>query len=547
MIRHLFVIAVLLLCVFTTNAQKPKIEKSVAFDEPEYGWNKLLQLKNGNTFFFHSGKKDGLEVTVFDKNRKRIASKEIISKLWDSEKMKRCLIKGLYEINGQPVLFVIQANESQPGLYRMQLNPVNAAIVKEEKMGNLPHAKATSTFARSFTVSDKSDIFIEKDPGSDNYAVICFNTSARDNDERIKVSHYDGSHKLISTAFLESPDGQFENMEFIGAAVNGSKAVYIATYGYNKKADDPPSRVIISRLNGGDTAFLHKLLDFSTDLDETNSSMVFNSKDNKIQLLTVSYIKTKSKFFAEKSTDYYGVLYSIINPGTLDLVSVKPVIGQKITEYGARNFDADYQFNGLPENMILNNDNTTTLLFEEKHSVTSGGSSSHTSYYLGPVGIARMSNDGTEIKGYAINKSQSPKHNFPMFFMAQRAKGIFEFPHGVHLDGINDGFLSYDYVNAPHGHYVLFNDVARNFDKDEDESKRTTIKGVSATNTICFKLNDDKIDKWYLFGEPDDKHDAIFSYIESSHYNKETNCYATLIVERSGRDKECKIAWITFE
>lgn len=53
-------------------AQQFKTEKSAAFEEPEFGWNKLLQLKNGNTFFFHSTRRDGIEVTVYNKQRKQI-------------------------------------------------------------------------------------------------------------------------------------------------------------------------------------------------------------------------------------------------------------------------------------------------------------------------------------------------------------------------------------------------------------------------------------------------------------------------------------------
>jgi hypothetical protein len=60
-------------------------------------------------------------------------------------------------------------------------------------------------------------------------------------------------------------------------------------------------------------------------------------------------------------------------------------------------------------------------------------------------------------------------------------------------------------------------------------------------------LNDPKMDKFFLFGQPDDKHSSTFCYIESSHYNKETKTYATMIVERDGRDKQARIAWVTFE
>jgi hypothetical protein len=546
----------LFICAGPLHAQQFKIEKSVAFDEPEFGWNKLLQLKNGNTFYFHSTKKEGIEVTVYDAKRKKIASKNLVSKLWDVSKMKRSTIKGLYEINGEPVIFVAQGDEAKPTLYRMQMNGTTAAITKEETIGSLPPVHAGAGYAIAFGGMDAMDIFVEKDPGSDYYAVIFFNTMAHDRSERIRVLHYDGSHNLLSNSFYDSPGGQFKYIRYIGCAVNGGKSVFVSTYGHNGKSDDVASRVIVSRLNAGDTAFTHKLLDFSEDFNDTKSVMLYNHKDNKIQLLTMSFTKRKTRFFSDKSTNFYSVLYSVLDPETLALISVKPMAGQKVNDYGVANIDKDYEFSGLPQNMIINNDNTTTVLSEEHHTVTTTSYSSHgmrhttTHHYLGPVGISELSNDGTELRGYAINKQQQAARDFPKFFMAQRAKGVFSYPASLRLFGSaanNDQFMSYDYINAPQGRYVIFNDLPRNFDKDEDEEKRKTVASVSATNTICFKLNDGKIDKFYLFGEPEGKHDATFCYIESSHYNKDINCYATLIIEKEGRSKEAKIAWITFK
>ena len=129
--------------------------------------------------------------------------------------------------------------------------------------------------------------------------------------------------------------------------------------------------------------------------------------------------------------------------------------------------------------------------------------------------------------------------------MAERNNGAFMYNTGGSIK--NDEFLSYFYIESPSGRYVLFNDIPDNVNKDEDETKRKQVFGVSATNTICFKLNGDKIDKSYLFGEPDDKHSATFSYIQSSDYNKETSTYATLIVEKDGRDKSARVAWVKFQ
>ncbi|MFI5196526.1 MAG: hypothetical protein ACHQD8_05505 [Chitinophagales bacterium] len=107
------------------HAQAPHIEKSVAFDEPTDGWNKVLLLKSGNTFFFHFTKKEGIEVTIFDKTRKVISDKTLTSDLWDTRKMRSTIIEGLYEINGEPVLFMVQSEGREAHIIPPAVQPIH--------------------------------------------------------------------------------------------------------------------------------------------------------------------------------------------------------------------------------------------------------------------------------------------------------------------------------------------------------------------------------------------------------------------------------------
>ena len=551
--KTIFIIAALLLCFGSLMAQQVGIEKSEEFDEPEYGWNKLLQLKNGNTFFFHSTKKDGIEVVVYNKQRKQIADKTLESKLWDVSKMRNSKIVGLYEINGEPVIFIVQADDRQPTLYRMRINGTTGAIVKEDELGHLPPTSIWYGYAMAFGNADASNIIIEKDPQSDCYAVIFFNGFAHNRSERIKVVHYDGNHKILNSGFYESPNGKFKYLRYIGAVVDGNKRVFVTTYGHNGNSSDVLARVIVSRLNVGDSSFTHNLLDFSEDLDDTKAIMVYNHNNNRLQLMTLTYTETKHRFFSSRSTKSYLLLLSYLDPESLSLINVKQLVGEKVNEYGIKNIDKDYEYSGIPEQMILNKDNTTTILAESTELITTRdkyGRVIHEKTILGPIGISELSDTGAELRGYAINKKQQADGNFPLLYMSGRSKGIFAYPRqgmGIGMSRSNTNeFFSYDYVNAPNGRYVIFNDLPGNADKDEEDESRKTVKSVSSTNTMCYKLNDPKMDKFYLFGEPDDKKASTFCYIESSDYNKDINTYATMIVERDGRSKSAKIAWITF-
>ncbi len=568
--RKIILFAALLFQVLTLTAQQFHVEKSAEFDEPEFGWNKLLQLKNGNTFYFHSTRKDGIEVTVYNKQRKKIGSHTLESNLWDVGKMKATKVLGLYEINGQPVLFVAQSDDRQPTIYRMLINPNTGGRMGEAKLGALPRVGLMAGYKVAFGHADAPDIVVEKDPNSDCYAVIYFDGLSNNRNDRIKVVHYDGTHKALNTALYDSPQGKYKYLRYIGASVDGNKRVYITTYGFNGKADeDNDPAVIVSRVNVGETKFTHSLIKVSNDFNDTKSVMLYNHGTNKIQLMTVTYRKSgplANVAWGVGATDfgYYNkhelsciTLLSIIDPETLKLESTKPVIAEKVDAYGKQNIDKDYEFDGVPQNMVLNKDNTITILMEDLTNVTerrmyatgTGMEHGRTSIktYLGPVGICELSGSGDEVGGYAIAKKQQAEGTLPILYMAGRNNGVFQYPMTQGIKSDDNQFLSYDYIYTGKGRYVIFNDLPSNAKKDEDEEKRKTVAKVSRTNTMCFQLNGTKIDRSFLFGKPEDGSASTYCYIQSSDFNKDLNVYATLIEERDGKSIVGKIAWVTFD
>ncbi len=66
------------------------------------------------------------------------------------------------------------------------------------------------------------------------------------------------------------------------------------------------------------------------------------------------------------------------------------------------------------------------------------------------------------------------------------------------------------------------------------------------SNTICYKLNKGEMEKFYLFGEPEERCNK-FCNIEASNYLPESNTYATIVVTRNGRDEESRLAWVKFD
>lgn len=531
-------------------AQTAGIERSEAFDEPNDGWNKLMQLKNGNTIFFHFSKKDGIEVTVYDKKRKEISSKTLESDMWEAKKMKVSQIEGLYEIKGQPVIFLQQIQDHIPTLYRIIIDPQTGAKIKEDKLGEMQQLKL-------FGKTEPSTSYVEKDPASDNYAVVFSSGFSNETNANLEVVHYNGDHKEINRSMFASPGGKFKYLRFIGLTVDGDQNIYLCTYGFNL-GNEKESRIIVSRLHKGEKEFASNMLDFSEDFKDTKAVMHYNPSTKLLQVLTITVTQKKAQFMKGLST-YYLALMTYLDPETLKAVAVKPLEGKMVSADLMKNAGKEDPYSGVPQDMIINNDNTTTVLMEEMRleQTYNNGILVSEKTFLNNIGIEELDQKGEELHGYGITKSQLASGYIPNLYLAQKGKGYWSYGnagtgHVVHSGfsmtggGNTNAFMSFDYVNTDKARYILFNDAPKNIDKDATD-KRTTVQAVSNTHTMCYKLDNGKVTRSYLFGEPKDDNTNSFCYIEASNYQKETKTYATIVVERVKRDKETRIVWVKFE
>jgi hypothetical protein len=552
--KKLYLLAIVLFaCIVGTVAQTPKIEKSMPFeDDPGDGWKKVLQLKNGNTFFFHFQNKEGIELTIYDKSRKKTVSKTVTSQLWDERKMKSTEIKGLYEINGQPVLFLMQSEGREPTLYRVCFDGTNGHIVKETELGSLPK---TSIFAHRSALTAElsqgniSDVYVEKDPESDCYAVIFFNGYHSDAEDRIKIIHFDGDHKPINAAFFEPTNEDFKVVNFIGAVVDGNKRVYLATYGAESRRGKN-ANVFISRLNVGDSVFVTKPLDFTEDFRDTRSMMYYNHASNTIDLLSLSYERRKASILGGAAKSEYAAFISFIDPETQTLKGVKPIMDQKINEYEHSALNSDDDYTGIPQQMLVNKDNSITVLSEDLTREIirdSKGNIVAIRSYLGPTGVTELNEDGTEKSGYMFKKRQMVGGFYNALYVSDRGKGRWAYQRGGYAE--TNGYMSFDYVNTEKSRYIIFNDYPKNFDREENSRKKLVDRDLNLNdlNTICYTYDNGQVKKFYLFGEPQSKHQANVCMLETSHFLPATNTYAALLTEIGGGNDKTRIVWVTFE
>lgn len=560
--RNLFLTLAAVLCVQLSFSQVKNIEYSAPFEEPEKGWYKIMQLTNGNTFFFNFNNEKGIEITVYKPDRKIGGKKVLSSSLWDPKNMKNSTIEGIYEIAGQPVIFLHQLNSRVPELYRIQLNPDNGAITQQKKLGELPKYGMMAGYAMAFGGVDQEDFIVEKDPYSDAYAIVHYNSFAKESSKRIELVHYaveNGEHKEINRSYYDAQDFKYTN--YIGMVVNGDKQVHLAAYGYNTSGSGgKDSRVIISRIRKGESAFTNLNLEFTDDFKETEGLMNYNPQTGMIQMLTLTLVQGDKKrnimTGMSSGTNYYMVLISYIDPESLQIIR-KTLLPMEDVENYVKSKNIDKKgFAGMPVDMILNNDNTSTILMEEKSEIISKSTTIEIPF--GNIAVVTLDGTGKDIEAYAIQKCQDGKSGQQMenMYLAKRGKGMWSYRKraGLSMNAPldNRAFYSFGYVNTSSDNkYIIFNDNRENYQdgapKRQKDNSVLCAGAVSDAVTVFRKVNNKGMESGYLFGRNANDDQTSFANVESAHFRKETGVYATLMVKRVKREKKAYISWVTLE
>jgi len=553
-------------------AQLPKASFSEPFDEPDALDNKVVLCPNGNTFLFSFTSKDGINVVVYDKSRKQIATQKLVGgeNSWDPSDMIGGMFSGvsrgskacaIYPMGNEVVLFLEQVSEREPSLYRIRLNMADGKLNKEEKIAQMPAYDKGSVYAMAFAGVKAKGFRVERDPENGGYAVLSFDGFAPETDKRIELVHYDANHNELDRSYYDAPENRYKCVNYLGMVAKGP-SVYLATYCFGGGGGGAP-KVFLSELK--DHKFLHHPLDFTANLKDTKGLLTYNKFTKHLELFTLSESST------EGNTTHLRELFVIIDPVTFAIISNTTPSTQMITKDRKSRYDKDEEhYKGLPMNVIINPDGSTTIVYEDQiphikqASSLSGQIAQHmimknnnifinsentaVSYNeMKDIGITDLDEHGKELQGYVVRKSQKSQALVAPLTHADMRNNrvIFEVKMGF-TSGADIGFYSFDFISTGSGRYTIFNDHPKNFERDAEKSPKT-LQGVSDANTICYRLTGGQTSKFYFFGEPDDTFDNRLALITSGDFSETLGDYAVMIIEKKGRNKQARIAWVNFK
>ena len=527
----LFLLIALLTCMSAAIAQ-PQVSLSEPFDEPAaLNWKKVMQLKNGNTFYFYNNKK-GIEVTVYGKDHKVKSQNTVNGKDWQARMIPGSTITSVQEINGEPVIFLTTEEDKIHKLYRVVFDPEAGTIKDEKNIGTI----------LKYEMGDEAQLngyYVSKDPISENYAVVAYNNKMPDATKRMKVDLYSPTHEELASSLYGKPEN-FRFLNLIAMCVV-DKDVIMACSGSNVDAvDDKNAKLIISRLSKGETAVTHQVATTTENFKSALGVMRYHPGKKKILMLTHAMVAEQKKTGSGLSkirtlNNIYKTLLSEIDPATLSIKS-NNVAYKKQTDIQKS------PYLGFAQDFIINKDNSLTIVSENfihqqvntSYAPATGGYKSYrtATTKMENAGITNLTENGEETKAATITKASMYRTYLGPFNHWAKNNGFWE--------ALAVNFYSVDYINTGTAQYVMFNDLPENLNELKND-----LGGISAASLMCYEISD-KPTKYFLFGAPDGKHNRAFSDLRASHFQESTNTYAALIVETE-KKKQGRIAWMTFK
>jgi len=521
----------LILLFSTVKAQFKQIAEGPVFKEPEEGFAKVLQLKNGNTMFLDISLKEGIQVHMYNPAHHETAITQVDPSYGKISRGGN--IKGAFEINGDVVLMVSSLDSRVPTLYRVIIDGKTGTLKDDTKIAELGKVNIFQGYSMAFGGVPIPDFFVRKDPNSDNYAVVLFNTFESDRSKRIEIVSYGTNNKEMSRAYYASPDEKYKYLHYIDMAVIGSEKVCVLAYGYNK-LNDGDSELILANLDKGAKEVSYTELGFSQDLSVYQGVARYSPATKSVILSVV--VKQKG------SRNEYSSVLTFINPFEKKINKFNEISpSDRINAFAS----SKKGFRGLPQNIFINQDGTFTVVYEEMEIITrtsygvNVSSSSNSSTTLGDLAVVNYSKTGEPINDFIIRKSHvlsntllDPFYHSVREGSAQELRGGNQFKSFAYLDGISKSF-------------ILFNDTERNNEKQEQGSL-VSIQGVSDCDGFYYAIaGANAVPKRdYVFGNPAGKHDHNLGLFSISDYDRKNNVYVTLELSKEDGKKGVKVVWL---
>ncbi|MFB6454518.1 hypothetical protein ACE38W_04535 [Chitinophaga sp. Hz27] len=508
----------------------PEIIISKEIDEPTYGGARLLQMKNGNTLYFHFSEKEGIETIVFDAGHKQIAEAKTRLESMPKIGFLKAAFHGLFELNGKAVAFFRKYGKKDGSLYRITFDGNNGKLLEEKLIvaGN-----------------DYSWYEVFKDPASEYYGIAQCTSANKDGGMSMKLTHYSPTNEVIN-------EGQYEVQgnwyRLLGMYVHGAEYMVASSRGWNRELGSV--KLLISRLaKGSHDITTATVTAYQSTLPPETTDFKYNPVSKQLYMVSVQEIEPEKKVIKfkprgeklEMGTNVQLVRLNVIDPSTLKTSVDKTITHPALNTYSQTHLKHKDDYNGTIQDFQLHTDGTVSLMSEELRTVPAGNGG--LTMYIGDLGIIHISEKGEELSdSYAIAKEQYHDNHYNAFDAYKRTADDMDYDTQVKRQ---NGYWSFNHLYLNNQLYLLFNDIRDNVTDNENYKDKSGQTKPDKTNTMLAWFDGSKVRYQYLFGESAGNMNR-YSRLDLNALSPDGKSLATLMIERKGSKQEAHIVWVKF-
>lgn len=536
--RAIITLSCIIFIIFTAStvqAQFKEIAAGPSFEEPENGFAKILQMKNGNTAFVNITLQEGINLRIYDSVHTEKVNTTVSTAYGELGRFD--VVEAVFEISNTIVIIISRLNDDIPTLTRLIIDGNTGKLKLQKNIGAM-----RDEWKSSFGNTNSPKYFIvRKDPSGDTYAIALLYSKrtlySRKTDitSPLEIIHYGSDHNEVSRKLCAAPNDNEARCGLIDMVVAGPEKI-IALFKIVK--DRKVTNMLLGFIENGKLTY--KEANLAIDRYLPYYSLKYNPVSNKIILLEASAVNEK------RLEEYSTFLYMFNSSATKEDINDFGIGGKLQTGYQDF-FDKKDPYQGMPQDLVVNEDGSFTILYEEILAVrnnTGNGTE------LGQTVVSTYDQYGKKISDYLLPKKHWIIGTMLLpFYVQSRELAAQELFKG-------NQYKSFVYLGSMKKQFILFNDTEKNNDLKGEKlvsvngvmmrSKLTMVMGVTGDcDAFMYELtgNDIMPKREYLFGEKDKGH--ALALLPVSAYNKQNNMLVTIRLDKkTDRNKTISIVWL---
>lgn len=541
------VLNLFLLFFFTTlsSVVAYNYELSDKLDISQAGWDKILQVSNGNTMLFHFEARKPIVVKVFGPDRKEVGGHRFIGKLVDVVALENSELHGIYEINGEAVIFISQAINNKNTLVALRFNTQTGKLIKEQELATSP------SFNR------KNDYSLVRNTVNGGYAVFCMRDLRAAKEETLSMLVFDEQHNMVREVMMSLDTKEYDYVKHISTCVgsDGTIAVTLDCIKIIHYPDENDHYFAVCYLPVDATAFSNVTTRLPQKIGPYYSAYTYNDFGSTLNMFLVNATTLEVKNGLETLWDVrYTPFMLRYSKANLADMKFTPIVHDMARKQLGEEVDDPGKADLVPIRIYTNKFGMNTVISEENNIGVRFPNGSDVGTFIGNIAVTQMSDEGKEVWSATMPKMQFLLRSLTAKELSERGTHTYLFRRSDPTSDWLYQFASFYPIMTPKGDcYIIYNDKQSNFNRSVSEeiepvSSYTDNTNITHTNAVCYKITRKKeLTKHYLLDDAPDAASPGAVMLEGADYNDKANTFSSVVCQWEDGKSVLKMSWVKLD